>query len=190
VHRARRFVEKPTRARAESFCDSGNFLWNGGLFFFRAQAILDAIEQSLPGLAEALTDFDRAAAEGGEAALVAERYGSLPSVSIDHGVMEKAARVLVVPADFGWSDLGSWVTAWEQAPHDEHENAAPEGTILVDSSGCYVRAPEGKRVALLGVEELVVVDTPDALLVMPRSRAQDVREVVAALEAQGDARLV
>jgi len=190
VHAARRFVEKPTHARAEQFLASGDFLWNGGIFLFRAEAILAAISKSLPSLGAALAEFDGAAERGEEAALVAARYPDLPSVSIDHGVMEKAHRVLVVPADFGWSDLGSWVTAWEQAPKDDADNAAPEGSVLVDAKGCYVRAASGKRVALVGVEDLVVVDTDDALLIMPRARAQDVRQVVELLVERGEERLV
>lgn len=189
VHAARRFVEKPSRARAEGFVAAGNFLWNGGLFFFRADAILAAIDKSLPGLGAALRDFDGAAARGEEDALVRARYGELPSVSIDHGVMEKAEHVLVVPADFGWSDLGSWVTAWEQADKDGAGNAAPTGTVLLDSERCYVRAPSGKRVALVGLRDVVVVDTEDALLVMPRERAQDVKRVVEQLGEQGDGAL-
>ncbi|NOY90682.1 MAG: NTP transferase domain-containing protein [Deltaproteobacteria bacterium] len=190
VHAARRFVEKPTHARAERFLASGDFLWNGGIFLFQAAAILEAISESLPSLGAALAEFDAAAERGEEAALVAARYAELPSVSIDHGVMEKARRVLVVPADFGWSDLGSWVTAWEQAPKDDHQNAAPEGSVLLDAKGCYVRVAEGKRVALVGVEDLVVVDTPDALLIMPRARAQEVRQVVELLTERGEDQLV
>ena len=187
VHRARRFVEKPNRARAEQFLASGAFLWNSGMFFFRADAVLDAIRVHLPGLGAALERFDRAAEEGRERELVAAEYAALPAVSLDHGVMEKAERVAVVPGDFGWSDVGSWTTAWELATKDAEHNAAtsPDDVVLVDAHGSYVRAPAGKVVALIGVRDLVVVDTEDALLVVPRDRAQDVRAVVDALRARG-----
>ena len=188
VHRARRFVEKPNRQRAEQFLAAGDFLWNSGMFFFRADSILGAIDAHLPGLAAALGEFDEAAARGEEATLVASRYAELPAVSIDHGVMEKADEVLVVPGSFGWSDLGSWTTAWELADKDEDDNALLAEAVAVDASGCYVSAPEGKLVALVGVQDLVVVDTPDALLVVPRERAQEVRAVVARLKAEGDER--
>jgi mannose-1-phosphate guanylyltransferase len=112
-------------------------------------------------------------------------YPSLPSVSIDVGLMEKAADVAVVPGDFGWSDVGSWTTAWELAAKDAAGNAAPEGAVLVDARDNLARARAGKVVALVGVSGLVVVDTDDALLVMPRERAQDVRLVVEALRARG-----
>ncbi len=189
VHRARRFVEKPNRQRAEQFLASGNYLWNAGMFFFRADVILDAIGKHLPGLGEALTRFDRAAAEGRELEEVEASYAGLPSVSIDHGVMEKAGGVAVVPCSCGWSDLGSWTTAWELAEKDAQGNALPEGGIALDASGCYATTVGGKVVALVGVRDLVVVDTEDALLVIPRSRAQQVKDIVAALKARGDGRV-
>jgi mannose-1-phosphate guanylyltransferase len=185
VFEARRFVEKPNRARAEQFLASDRYLWNSGMFFFRADAVRAAIAKYLPGLGAALDRFDAAAARGEEAALVRAEYATLPSVSIDHGVMEKADRVAVVPGDFGWSDVGSWTTAWELAAKDASGNAAPADAILISASGNYVRAPAGKTVALLGVTDLVVVDTPDALLVVPRERAQEVRAIVEALAERG-----
>lgn len=184
VYRTQRFVEKPDQARAQAFLESKRFLWNSGMFFFRADAMLAAVKEHLPELAHALSQYDEAATRGEEKTLVARTYGNLPDVSIDTGVMEKAAHVAVVPGDFGWSDVGSWTTAWELAPHDQDENALFGSVIAVDSRGAYVRAPEGKVVAVVGLEDIVVVDTEDALLVMPRHRAQDVRVVVNALKNQ------
>lgn len=188
AHRARRFVEKPNRQRAEQLLASGGYLWNSGMFFFRAGVMLDAIREHLPGLGRALDAF-LARPEHEEGALVEATYASLPSVSIDHGVMEKVADVAVVPADFGWSDLGSFASAWELADKDADENVGPEDAITIGATGCYVRAPAGKLVALVGVTDLVVIDTEDALLVVPRSRAQEVKSAVEALSARGDARL-
>ena len=189
VHRARRFVEKPNRQRAEQFLAAGCFLWNSGMFFFRADVILSAIAKHLPGLSEALDAFDEAATRGEEDAVVRERYAGLPSVSIDHGVMEKAERVAVVPGSFGWSDLGSWMSAWELSPRDPLGNAVRGEVVTVDARGCYVSAPAGKLVALVGVRDLVVVDTEDALLVVPKEYAQDVRDVVEELKKKGDERV-
>jgi len=188
VFRARRFVEKPNRRRAEQFVANGNFLWNSGMFFFLASRILEAIDQHLPGLGQELQRYDEAARAGNQEALVRETYGGLPAVSIDHGIMEKVSAVSVVPGSFEWSDLGSWTSAWELAPQDEHANVLPEGAIAVDASGNFVAAPDGKLIALIGVRDLVVVDAGDALLIVPRERAQDVREVVAALRERGDDR--
>ncbi len=188
VFRARRFVEKPNRQRAEQFVASGGFLWNSGMFFFLASRILEAIDQHLPGLGRQLRRYDEAAAAGNEASVVAETYADLPGVSIDHGIMEKLGSVTVVPGSFDWSDLGSWTSAWELSPHDASDNALPEGGIGLDASGNYAWAPEGKLVALIGVEDLIVVDSGDALLVVPRDRAQEVREIVAVLTKRGDER--
>ncbi len=188
VFRARRFVEKPNRRRAEQFVANGNFLWNSGMFFFLASRILEAIDLHLPGLAGELRRYDEAAKAGNEAAAVQQTYANLPAVSIDHGIMEKVSAVSVVPGSFEWSDLGSWTSAWELAPQDEHANVLPADGIAVDASGNFVAAPKGKLVALVGVDDLVVVDSGDALLIVPRERAQDVREVVAALRERGDER--
>jgi mannose-1-phosphate guanylyltransferase len=184
VHRGRRFVEKPDELRARQFLAAGRYLWNSGMFFFRADVVLAAVRQHLPGLGDALRKFDEAALAGNERDVVRALYASLPDVSIDHGIMEKAARVAVVPGDFGWSDVGSWTSAWELAPHDVDDNALFGEVVTVDTHRSYVRAHGDKVVALIGLDDVVVVDTEDALLVMPRSRSQDVRAIVSALKSQ------
>ena len=133
--------------------------------------------------------LDAAAARGAETDELARVFPTLPSISIDHGVLEKASGLAVVPGDFGWSDVGSWESAWELSPKDAASNAAPAGSVLVEARGNLVRdlTTDGRRrvVALVGVDDLVVVQTDDALLVMPRRRAQDVRLAVDALRAAG-----
>ena len=189
VRAVTRFVEKPDLARAEQFLASGHFVWNSGMFFFRADAVLAEFERQLPAIAARITEYDAAAREGREAEVVGATYASLESVSFDHGIMEHAERIAVVAGSFGWSDLGSWTTAYELAAKDAAENALRADGVLVDSSGCYVSAPAGKLVALVGLHDLVVVDTGDALLIMPRERAQDVRSVVDALKSRRDPRV-
>lgn len=189
VRCAERFVEKPERDVAERYVAGGRHLWNAGMFFFRARVMLDAIRKLLPDLANGLDRLDAAARRGGEATELRNVFPALPSISIDHGVMERAAGLAVVPGDFGWSDLGSWQTAWELAAHDENGNALPSGAVAVDAKNNLVRDLSGRPpriVALVGVSDLVVVETDDALLVIPRDRAQDVRAVVDALRARGD----
>jgi mannose-1-phosphate guanylyltransferase len=190
-----RFVEKPDRARAVEFLENGRYLWNAGMFFFRARDMLAAIRRYLPALAEGLDAFDRAAAAGREADEVARLFPTLPSVSIDYGVMEHLDEIAVVPGDFGWNDVGSWQSAWELAQKDERGNSAPAGAVLVDASNNHVvdlrtRAGDKRVIALVGTSDLVVVETDDALLVVPRSRAQDVKDVVAELKRRGDGSLV
>jgi mannose-1-phosphate guanylyltransferase len=151
------------------------------MFVFRARVMVEAIGRHLPALAEGLAAIDAAARKGDEARVLGEVFPSLPSISVDHGVMEKAERVAVVPGSFGWNDVGSWEVSWELAPHDAKGNALPEGTVTVDATNNLVKdlsTGKKRRFALLGVSDLVLVETDDAVLVMPRSRAQDVRAVV------------
>lgn len=181
------FVEKPDRERAEAYLASGRHLWNSGMFFFRADAMLAALGRSLPAI-RAFADALAAAAPDARAALVTAEFPKLPSISIDYGVMEKEREIAVVPGDFGWDDVGSFSAAWQLADKDESGNAAQGSALFIDARGCYASGPEGKLIALLGASDLVVIDTPDALLVMPRERAQDVRKIVDALKAGGRAR--
>ena len=194
VWRVKRFVEKPNRARAEQFVAAGSFLWNAGMFFFRAGDMVAAIRTHLPALADGLDALDQAAAEGREQECLEELFGTLPAVSIDTGVMEHVDNLAVVPGDFGWSDLGSWLSASELASKDAQDNSAPAGTIFVDAPNNHVvdmRPTSEKRViALVGVRDLVVVETPDALLVVHRDAAQHVRTVVDTLKSRGDTDLV
>jgi mannose-1-phosphate guanylyltransferase len=190
LHRVRAFVEKPTRERAQQFLDAGKYLWNSGMFFFRADTLLREVGRSLPELAAFVTRCDDAAKSGQEADVIAHGYPALASISIDYGVMEKADNVLVVPGSFGWNDLGSWAASWELAPKDAADNAAAGALLAIDSRGCFASTAAGKLVVLVGLQDIVAVDTDDALLIMPRDRAQDVSKVVQALKAEGRDRLL
>jgi mannose-1-phosphate guanylyltransferase len=171
----RSFVEKPDRARAEALLAGAGTLWNAGIFAWRADAILAALRAHLPAL---LGPIEAAVARGGRAALD-RAYRRVPAVSIDTGVLEHVRRIAVVRARFAWSDVGSWA-ALEGLWRDGRPNAVRGRAVAIDSTGCVVDSP-ARLVALLGVENLVVVDTPDALLVCRKERAQDVRLVVEAL---------
>ncbi|HVW29892.1 MAG TPA: mannose-1-phosphate guanylyltransferase [Polyangiaceae bacterium] len=190
VRKAVRFVEKPDRARAEEYVKSGRHFWNSGMFFFRAAAMMEAVAQFLPELASGLAKIE-AAAKRGEPEETAETravFPTLPNISIDYGVMEKVPLLHVVPAEFGWSDVGSWLAAWELGQKDEHGNVVEAGTVVVDATGTLVRDLGGsqrKIVALVGVKDVCVIETDDALLVISRERAQDVRKVVEELERRG-----
>ena len=183
-----RFVEKPDRTRAEAFLAGGKHLWNAGMFFFRASDMTKLVGEHLPDLAAGVAKIDEAARSGNDAKtteVVKAVFPTLPSVSIDVGVMEKAAGLAVVPGEFGWNDVGSWQSAWELGSPDANGNALAVGAIAIDAKNNLVRTlGTGKKVvALVGVNDLVVVETEDALLVIPRDRAQDVRLVVDALKA-------
>lgn len=185
ARRVLRFIEKPDLARAERFVASGRFLWNSGTFFFRATRILREIERHLPATHAALAQIGQALASDGPAAaatLTASLYPHLESVSIDHGVMEKTTDMRTIPIDVGWSDVGAWSSLAELRPADENGNVC-SGLVLVHDAGHNVVACDaGMVVALVGVKDLVVVQSGNAVLVLPRERAQDVREIVLQLE--------
>ncbi len=179
------FHEKPSLSRAKSFIRRGNFYWNSGMFVWRADSILAELRSHLPRLAAGLEAMEAKRRRGRvPRAAIDSVYPRLQSISIDHGVMEKAKRVAVVPASFGWSDIGTWDAVGEVWPKDRTGNASHGVVISVDSSG-NLAATEGKPVAFVGVEGLAVVDSGDALLVCSRERSQDVREVVEELKKRG-----
>lgn len=182
VRQARRFVEKPDLETARGYLAAGNFAWNSGMFFFGADQILGEIARQMPDLKSGLDEIGAAIGTADEDAVVERVFPKLPSESVDYGIMEGASGILCVPASFGWSDLGSWAAAYDLSPRDAEGNAIDADAIAVDSRGCLVRAPADKLVALVGVEDLVVVDTGDSLLVCKRGRAQDVKKVVTALK--------
>jgi mannose-1-phosphate guanylyltransferase len=167
--RAAGFIEKPDRTRAEALLAEGGVLWNSGIFAWRVSTILDAMRRHLPGV---VGPIERAAGRN-----LAAAYRRLPAISIDRGVMEHAGEVAVVRARFGWSDVGSWATVASLWAGGNGRNAVRGRALPIDSRGCLVDSPD-RLVALLGVDDLVVVDTPDAVLVCRKDRAQDVRLVV------------
>lgn len=184
-----RFVEKPPLAQALSYLEAQNFLWNSGMFVWRADVILDEIATQMPELAAQLATVRF----GGDVwdisdlePQIATIYAQVTAQSIDYGVMERSRRVQVVPAEIGWSDVGSWSALPELLEADPQGNVVTNclAHIAVDSRGCIVSGHAGV-VATVGVNDLVVVSSGDALLVCPKERAQDVRAVVEALKAKG-----
>jgi len=185
----RRFVEKPDLATALEFLAAGNFYWNSGMFIWQVSAIQRELGRQMPELAAAIGSLKFATAGWALDALKAQialLYPSLAGESIDYGVMERAEQVRVIPASFGWSDVGSWSALPEVIEADADGIVAIEakGLIALDSSDSLVYGG-GKLVALIGVDGLIVVDTPDALLVCRTERAQEVKKVVEKLQQQG-----
>lgn len=184
-HRVVRFREKPKLAQARRFVKAGNFFWNAGTFFWRHDVIGAAIRRFLPKTADAISGI--APATSPEFAhTLAEQYPRCDEDrSIDYGVLEHAKNIVgFACADFGWSDVGSWQAVYDLLPKDKFNNVRRSPAILGDESGNYIDAP-GKLVALIGVRDLVVVDSPDALLICPRQDAQKVSALVKALEKEG-----
>jgi mannose-1-phosphate guanylyltransferase len=179
----RRFHEKPPLARAKRYLAAGNFYWNSGMFFWPAALILDELRRHLPKTASILSSLPAFGARR-FAEDFARTFPLCENISIDFAVLEKAAEVSGIAAgDFGWNDVGSWNAVYELLPRDECGNVVIHDSVLVDSHHNFVDA-RGKVVALLGVSDLIVVDTPDALLVAARGRAQGVGEILKHLEAR------
>jgi mannose-1-phosphate guanylyltransferase len=183
--RVREFREKPDEETARRYVDSGEFYWNSGVFAWRADVILEEIRRSLPGHRALLEKI--AAALGAPAAheVLGEVYPNFERVSIDYGVMEKASSVAVVEAEFEWDDVGCWTAFADHVERDPEGNAVEGEFLGLDCCDNVVVAPEGKLVAAVGLSDAVIIDTPDALLVCPRSRDQDVKKIVAKLKETG-----
>jgi len=184
VFRVKSIREKPDLAKARKFVQSGKFYWNSGMFIWKASTILKEIERCLPDLNAGLMKIKDALGTSKEVAVVPKVYSRLASISIDYGVMEKADNVLMLPGDFGWSDVGSWDALWEISAKDNQGNALTGGgsAIFTDTEDALVYTPK-KLVAMVGVKDLIIVETADALLICKKGRSQDVKKVVDALEA-------
>jgi mannose-1-phosphate guanylyltransferase/mannose-6-phosphate isomerase len=178
------FIEKPNLATAERFVAEGGYYWNSGMFVWRASVILREIEQHLPEVAAVLADLRADWKRGGDAAAAMKsHFHRMPGVSIDYGVLEKSANVALVPCDIGWSDVGSWDAIHDIAEKDERGNAFQGNVLALDCSNTLIRG--GKRlIAAIGLEDLCIVETPDAILISRRGQSQRVREVVDALAAR------
>jgi mannose-1-phosphate guanylyltransferase len=196
AQRVRRFTEKPDRAHAEEFVASGSYVWNGGIFLWSARTLANAIREHKPAMASQLTKIAAAYGTADFAHVFAEVYPQCEGISVDYAVLEprsakgeSVSEIYCLPADFAWNDLGSWAALHEHLAGDPAEAAnVSDGTsetpVAIDARGNYVYAP-GKAVALLGVDNLVVVETEDALLITTRERSQDVGKVVGELRARG-----
>lgn len=181
VHRVDRFIEKPDRARAEAYLADGHYLWNGGMFVWRVDTVLDAIRLHLPDTFEGIAEIGLALNARDLAEATQRVYARLPTVSIDTGVLEKAGNVLVVPAEVGWHDVGSWGSLDGLLPQRSDGNVGIGEHVAIDTRRCVVYSPK-KLVATVGVDDLVIVDTDDALLVCRKEQAQDVRRVIEEIE--------
>jgi mannose-1-phosphate guanylyltransferase len=185
AHKVERFVEKPDLVTAARYLADGGYLWNSGIFAFRADVILEEIRRAMPVLGEQLDAIDAAFGTPGYKKTLARIFPECPSISIDYGVMEKSKRIAVVPADFGWSDVGSFAALPDVRPTDRLGNVAEGDAVVVDSHNAVVIARGGRPVAVVGLDDVIVVDAGDAVLVCRRDRAQDVRQAVEELTRRG-----
>ena len=184
IHKVKKFVEKPDLSTAEMYLESGEYLWNSGMFIWRSDVILEEIQKYLPAIYKHLENIDEKIDEDELNQILASIYPQMDSVSIDYGIMEKSEKVYVMEGDFGWSDVGSWETVYELNKKDNDENALVGDTYVNDVKNSYIYSPE-KFTAVIGVENLLVINTDDALLVCKREQAQEVKKIVDNLNREG-----
>lgn len=178
------FVEKPNSLKAKAYLKSGNYLWNSGMFIWKTSVILRNFERFLPRLYGKIIKLEPYIDTEQEEEMVEKIYPTLPSISIDYGIMERANDVVVIPGDFGWSDVGSWDSLGSLFPTDENGNIVKGDLVDIDTHNSIVYS-NGRLVATVGLEDMIVVETCDALLVCPKNKAQDVKKVVEKLKEIG-----
>ena len=180
--RVRQFVEKPNLETAKKYLASGDYLWNSGMFIWKASSVLKEIREKLPETYAQLEKIEQAIGTEREEETVAEAFGAMQPISIDYGVMEKAENVYVLPSSFGWDDVGSWLAVGRINPGNEMGNVIRGDVVTISSERCIVEGGE-KLIAMVGLEDTIIVDTKDALLVCAKENAGEIRKVIETLKA-------
>lgn len=182
VFKVKTFTEKPNLDIARAFLKSGDFLWNAGIFLWNVQTIIKAFEKYVPELNDLFAQI-KSYNSPNEYTDIEKTYPLCINTSIDYSVMEKADNVFVAPAQFGWSDLGTWESAYENSEKDYLGNAVHgKNVVVIDASECMVKAPEKKLVLIQGLEKFIVIDTPDVLMICERSKEQHIKEYVSEIK--------
>ncbi len=191
VHKVVRFTEKPPLEKAREFVHAGHYLWNAGVFIWRAKAVLEAFAQYSQDIYEMLQAGSAHYNADGETAFIEATYPRLPNISVDYALMERAPNVYTLPASFGWSDLGTWASLHAESPKDDQANTVQcQQHILQDTRNCLIRAPKNKLVVVRGLDDFIVVDEGDVLLIYPKSQEQEIKNISKELTATGQGRFV
>ncbi|MET3875195.1 mannose-1-phosphate guanylyltransferase [Chitinophaga sp. OAE865] len=179
VYQVKTFTEKPNLELAKTFLQSGDFLWNAGIFVWNVKTILAAFKQYLPEIDELFEQATPALNTPQEKEVMEKVYPQCTNISIDYGIMEKAGNVYVIPSNFGWSDLGTWASAYENLEKDYLGNAVQgKNVVVIDATKCMVKVPNEKLVLLQGLDEFIVIDTQDVLLICKKENEQQIKEYV------------
>jgi len=184
IYQVERFVEKPDLETAESYLNDGGYLWNSGMFIFRISTILDSFSRYMPGMLKAIKPLEDVLDTDEEEQLLSQIYPELEKISIDYGIMEHESRIVVIPGDFGWSDIGTWDALEDVIPPDDDGNVVHGQHIGIDSKDCVIYGDGKQIIATIGLSDLVIVSSGDALLVCPRERIQDIRRLVEKIEKE------
>lgn len=183
AYRAARFIEKPDLDRATAFVESGRFLWNAGMFVWQVRALTAELKRLQPEIADGVREIARAWESRDQERVTARIWSKLPEITIDHGVMEHAGCVAVVPAEIGWSDVGDWSGLGELIEQDGLGNSVRGELLSIETTNSVIWSETGRMVAMVGLDNIIVVDTEDALLVVDRDKSQEVKKVVEKLKA-------
>ncbi len=184
IYKVERFVEKPDLETAQSYLDDGGYLWNSGMFVFRTSTILDSFKRYMPDMYEAISPLEAVIDTDEEMKLLPEIYPKLEKISFDYGIMEHESRVVVIPGDFGWSDVGTWESLEDIRPADEDGNIVSGQHVGIDTKNCVIYGDGKQLIATIGLSNVVIVSTKDALLVCPQDRVQDIRDLVDKIEKE------
>lgn len=178
------FKEKPDKATAKEYVLSGEYVWNSGMFVWKASAIIDEFKKLLPDVYECLNKIGNALGNANEKEIIDEVYPTIPSISIDYGIMEKSDKVRVIPAEMGWNDVGSWDNLGVLYEEDENGNVTAGDFVGIDTKNCITYSQK-RLISTIGVEDLIIVETEDAIMVCDKNKAQDVKKMVDTLKEQG-----
>ncbi|MFK7936061.1 MAG: mannose-1-phosphate guanylyltransferase [Saprospiraceae bacterium] len=189
VHKVVKFTEKPQLEVAKSFVESGDYLWNAGIFVWSVKSLLNAYQKYAKDIYDILNQGGDQYNSATEQAFIDKMYPTTPSISIDFAIMEKADNVYTIPAEIGWSDLGTWASLHDTLDKDEQQNTFAGAKVFAkNTSDCLVQVPKGKLVVIKGLENYMVIDNDDVLLIYPKSDEQEVKKVTAEVRAAGEER--
>ncbi|MBR9921982.1 MAG: mannose-1-phosphate guanylyltransferase [Bacteroidetes bacterium] len=188
IHKVKQFTEKPELAKAKDFVASGEYLWNAGIFVWKAASILAAFEKYQPEIYSILSGGNAVYNSSEEQAFIDENYPKTPSISVDYAIMENATNIYTLPADVGWSDLGTWASLHAESSKDDEGNVMQGGPFMAaDTEDCLIRTSDGKLVVIKGLKDYIVVDESDVLLIYPKSKEQEIKGITASIkEKTGD----
>lgn len=182
IHKVEQFTEKPDLDTAKKFVTSGNYVWNAGIFIWNAKSIIEAFDKYAHEIYEILND-DSVYNTDKEQAFIDDKYPTTPKISIDYAIMEKADNVYTIPSEFGWSDLGTWGSLHAESNHDDNKNAINGTTVLAETENCLIRLPKNKLAVIKGLKDFIIVDEGDVLLIYPKDKEQEIKEITASIRA-------
>lgn len=184
VHRVSRFVEKPDLAKAESYLQAGNFYWNSGIFVWKTTTIKKKVQEYMPDMHDVLQTISPFLGTTDEENVIRSEFHKMPDQSIDYGIMEKANNIYVIPCKLGWDDVGSWTALDRINDRDEYGNVIRGNILNMDTKRCIIESNNGKLIATLGIEDLIIVDTDDVTLICTKDKAQEVKQLLKELRMQ------